>query len=119
MEFKTRDFIKIRENKRFIYTTALLVKDKDDILDEGKLLFYYTGNNISTIDDFYKDFLYAGINKVEFEKHNLLETKSMGFIIDNGTWEFNNFVFEVLAKAFLEQWTKHELNPSYREEKEI
>lgn len=49
---------------RTLYANALL--------SDGKILFWYTGDECKAWHDFYKDFYYAGLNATEYEKsHNL------------------------------------------------
>ena len=45
---------------RTVYANALL--------SDGKILFWYTGNECKDWHDFYKDFYYAGLNMTEYEK---------------------------------------------------
>lgn len=76
------------------------------LLSDGKILFWYIGDECKNPIDFYKDFYYAHINMIEYEKYHHLEIRKMGFIIYDTN--DNNFVFNVLAKSF---YLKFEISP--------
>lgn len=81
---------------RTIYANALL--------SDGKILFWYTGDECKDWHDFYKDFYYSGLNMIEYEKSHRLELDKIGFEIKPSSWDYNNFIFEVLAKEFYKQY---------------
>lgn len=81
---------------RTVYANALL--------SDGKILFWYTGNKCEAWYDFYKDFYYAGIDGVEYEKSHNLELVKMGFIDPTEDWDFNDLIFNVFAKEFYRQY---------------
>lgn len=81
---------------RTIYANALL--------SDGKILFWYTGDECESWYDFYKDFYYAGINTTEYKKTHRLELDKIGFEIKTSSWDYNSFIFEVLAKEFYKQY---------------
>ena len=81
---------------RTVYANALL--------SDGKILFWYTGGECKDWHDFYKDFYYAGLNMIEYEKSHRLELDKIGFEIKPSSWGYNNFIFEVLAKEFYRQY---------------
>lgn len=82
---------------RTVYANALL--------SDGKILFWYTGSECSSWQDFYKDFYYADIDGIEYEKTHNLQLVKMGFIDPTEEWDFNEFIFDVLAKEFYKQYS--------------
>lgn len=76
------------ENRK-IYANALL--------KDGKIMFWWTGDKCDSKYDFYKDFMYAGLNMVDEFKNNdyALDSKQ----VDD---------FEKSAEAFYRQYPIHE-----------
>jgi hypothetical protein len=72
------------------------------LLSDGKILFWYIGDECKNPTEFYKDFYYANINMAEYEKYHKLEIKKMGFTIYD--MDDNNFVFNVLAKLYFQRF---------------
>ena len=81
---------------RKVYANALL--------SDGEILFWYTGDECKSPEDFYKDFYYSKINMTEYLKTHKCELDKIGFVIKPGSWDYNNFIFEVLAKEFYRQY---------------
>ena len=81
---------------RTVYANALL--------SDGKILFWYTGDECKEWHDFYKDFYYAGLNMTEYENTHDLQLVKMGFIDPTEDWDYNKFIFDVLAKKFYKQY---------------
>ena len=81
---------------RTVYANALL--------SDGKILFWYTGDECKAWHDFYKDFYYAGLNATEYEKSHNLELVKMGFIDPTEDWDYSDLIFNVFAKEFYRQY---------------
>ena len=81
---------------RTVYANALL--------SDGKILFWYTGDECEAWHDFYKDFYYAGLNATEYEKSHNLELVKMGFIDPTEDWDSSDLIFNVFAKDFYRQY---------------
>lgn len=81
---------------RTVYANALL--------SDGEILFWYTGDECKDWHDFYKDFYYAGLNMSEYETTHDLQLVKMGFIDPTEEWDYNEFIFDVLAKKFYKQY---------------
>lgn len=76
------------------------------LLSDGKILFWWTGSECKTIYDFYKDFYYANINFLDYEKRHKLEVVKTMF--EENIPEDNEKIFVVLAKEF---YRKYEISP--------
>jgi len=81
---------------RTVYANALL--------SDGEILFWYTGDECKAWYDFYKDFYYAGINSVEYEKTHDLQLVKMGFIDPTEDWDYSDLIFNSFAKEFYKQY---------------
>lgn len=72
------------------------------LLSDGKILFWYTGDECKSVYDFYKDFYYARIKMTEYEKtHNLQLVKKMFIQRDESD---NRAIFETYAPDFYRQY---------------
>ena len=81
------------------------------LLSDGKILFWYTGlDKCHSVNDFYKDFYYAGINQEEYFANHKIELVTKEFIVDEST---HNNAFKVLAKEFYKQY---EISPDSKGE---
>lgn len=74
------------------------------LLSDGKILFWYTGNECKDWHDFYKDFYYAGINSTEYERTHELKLVKMGFIDPTEDWDYNHLIFDSFSKEFYKQY---------------
>ena len=81
---------------RTVYANALL--------SDGKILFWYTGDECKDWHAFYKDFYYAGLIATEYEKSHNLELVKMGFIDPTEDWDYSDLIFNVFAKDFYRQY---------------
>lgn len=81
---------------RTVYANALL--------SDGAILFWYTGDECNGVDDFYKDFYYAGISQLKYQKSHDLRLAKMGFIDPTEDEDYNKLCFNVLAKDFYRQF---------------
>ena len=80
-----------------IYISCLL---KDNMI----LAYRISGNLKQYPEDYFKDFVYAGVVP-KFEEY---EVKWMAVSIPEDTdTKFNNYIFEVTAKEFYKQWKIH------------
>ena len=68
------------------------------LLSDGKILFWYTGERCTSPWDFNKDFYYAGINLLEYEKAHELRIVRQNFL--QRTPEDNYRIFNEAAPAF-------------------
>ena len=75
------------------------------LLSDEKILFWYTGQS-PCLDwrEFYKDFYYAGIDATEYEKQHTLRIARMGFEDNTENEDYNQVIFDVLAKEFYRQF---------------
>lgn len=46
------------------------------VLKDGKLIFWWTGDKCKDVYDFYKDFMYAGLNMLDEIKNHNYELKT-------------------------------------------
>lgn len=75
------------------------------LLSDEKILFWYTGQSPCIAwYDFYKDFYYADIDAIKYEKQHTLRVVKMGFEDDTENNDYNELIFEVLAKDFYRQF---------------
>lgn len=81
---------------RTVYANALL--------SDGEILFWYTGDECDSVDDFYKDFYYAGISQLKYQKSHDLRLAKMGFIDPTEDEDYNKLTFYTLAKDFYRQF---------------
>lgn len=72
------------------------------LLSDDEILFYWVGQSRCTVDDFYKDFMYSGINKSEYEKTHKLKVETMAFEFENE--RLNNYCFSEIARSFFKFW---------------
>ena len=75
---------------RTVYANALL--------SDGEILFWYTGDECKSWHDFYKDFYYAGLHMVEYEKSHELKLVKVGFIDPTDEWDYSDLIFYNFAK---------------------
>lgn len=82
---------------REIYISCLL---KDNMI----LAYRISGNLKKEPEDYYKDFIYAGVVP-NFKEY---EVKWMSISIPEDTdTNFNNYIFEEVARRFYMQWNIH------------
>lgn len=83
------------------------------VLSDGKLLFWWTGDECHTWQDFYKDFFYAGISMWKYETEHRIELikKQILTVDDDTTSEEWNLAFDGPAKEFYRQY---EISPDSR-----
>lgn len=74
------------------------------LLSDGKILFWWTGRECRGVEDFYKDFYYAGLNMEEYIKRHDMRLVKMGFIDPTEDEDYNMLIFDVLAKEFYRQY---------------
>lgn len=80
-----------------IYISCLL---KDNMI----IAYRISGNLKKEPEDYYKDFIYANIVP-NFKEY---EVKWMSVSIpEDISSEFNNYIFEVIAREFYKQWKIH------------
>lgn len=79
--------------KEFVWANALL--------SDGKILFWWTGDECRSIYDFYKDFYYAGLPG-DYEERHKMELVKKSFRQE--THEENHQIFNVLAPEFYRQY---------------
>lgn len=81
---------------RKVYANALL--------SNGKILFWYTGSECTSWQDFYKDFYYANIDSAVYAETHELKLAKMGFIDPTEEWDYSDLIFNVFAKEFYKQY---------------
>lgn len=74
------------------------------VLSDGEILFWYTGDECDSVDDFYKDFYYAKIKQLEYQKVHDLKLVKMGFIDPTEDEDYNKLTFYTLAQDFYRQF---------------
>lgn len=80
-----------------IYISCLL---KDNMI----VAYRISGNLKKEPEDYYKDFIYAGV-VAKFEEY---EVKWMSVSVpENISLEFNDYIFNGLAREFYKQWKIH------------
>lgn len=70
------------------------------LLSDGKILFWWTGDECHSESDFYKDFYYADINQIEYAKNHNLTLVKREFKYQVGDNTKANYIFDTLAKDF-------------------
>ena len=76
------------------------------LLSDGKILFWYTGDECKDPYDFYKDFYYSHINMTEYGQLHKLELVKKMFIEESDN--DNHLIFNVLARDF---YKKYKISP--------
>ena len=74
------------------------------LLSNGEILFWYTGSECTEWYDFYKDFYYADIDAIEYEKTHDLQIAKIGFVDCTDDKDYNELIFETLAENFYRQF---------------
>ena len=74
------------------------------VLSDGKILFWWTGDECDCPEDFYKDFYYAGINMTEYIETHDVRLVKIGFVDPTENWDYSNLIFNVLSKEFYRQY---------------
>lgn len=86
--------------KKVIYISALL---KDNMI----VAYRISGNLKEFPHDYYKDFYYADVEMSEnVDKEYKVKYMSVEFDEDTES-NFNNYIFEKVAKEFYKQWKIH------------
>ena len=70
------------------------------VLKDGKIMFWWSGNECHSIDDFYKDFYYAGLNMTEE-----LKTRKYSLV---------KAPIEEIGRDDVEFYKKYELHEDYK-----